>query len=96
MFVVKFQKWSDLQKVQEGRPWTFDRYLFCFSNYDGVRTPQQIEFNKEPIWVQIHDLLLGMMKKPYGEKSGKSIGEIIEIDVKEDEVGSGPYLRVKV
>lgn len=87
MFMVKFHKLSDLQRVQEGRPWTFDKYLFCFSNYDGLLTPQHIEFNREPMWVQLHDLPLGMMKKLYGEKLGKSIGKVIEVGVDEDEVG---------
>lgn len=45
-YVVKLQNLCDFQKVQEGRLWTFDSYLFCFTQYDGFLTPQQFEFKR--------------------------------------------------
>lgn len=48
------------------------------------------------MWVQLHDLLMGMMNRVYAERLGKSIGEIIEIDVDRERAGWGPYLRLKM
>lgn len=51
-FIVEFQDVQDLQKVQDGRrPGTFDQNLLCLTNYDRRLSPQQIVFNKEPMWV---------------------------------------------
>lgn len=36
------------------------------------------------------------MNSCYGEEFEKSIGEVIELDVHNDDIGWGPYLRVKV
>lgn len=81
IFVVKFQNEAELHKVQERQPWTFDRYLLCFTKFDGCLTLQQVDFNKELMWVQLHDLPKGMMTRVYGERLGKFIRKIIEIDV---------------
>lgn len=88
LFIVEFQDVQDLQKVQDGtRPWTFDQNLLCITNYDRRLSPQQIIFNKEPIWVQLHNIPLSMMNHTYGEKIGKIIGEILDIDVDQDDMG---------
>lgn len=34
LFVVEFQDKLDLLKVLVGRPWSFDRNLFCLTSYD--------------------------------------------------------------
>lgn len=34
LFVLEFSTRKDLLKVQEGRPWTFDRYLLCLAKYN--------------------------------------------------------------
>lgn len=39
------------------------------------------------MWVQIHNVLFGMMNKVHGKILEKTIGEIIEIDVDKDGVG---------
>lgn len=48
------------------------------------------------MWIQLHDLPMGIMTKVYGERLGKSIGEIKEVDVDKDGLGWRPYLRIKV
>lgn len=48
------------------------------------------------MWVQIHNLPLGMTKSIYGKRFGKSIREVIKLDIDKDGMGWGPYLRVKV
>lgn len=95
LFVVEFQDASDFQKVQDRRSWTFDRFLQCFTNYDRRLIPQQIVFHKEPMWAQLHNIPLGMMNRAYGEKIGNIICENLDIDVDQDGLGRGPYLRVK-
>lgn len=71
LFLIKFRENLDLKWVQEGRPWSFDRNLLCLTEYDASFIPQSINFFKEPIWVQMHNIPFGMMNKFYGEKLGR-------------------------
>lgn len=96
MFLIIFDETLDVQRVQEGRPWSFDENLFCLKEYDGSLTTNLVKFCREPILVQMHNIPFTMMNRYYGKILGKAIGEIIEVDVDKDGAGWGPYLRVKV
>lgn len=87
IFVVNFQNEAELHKVQQGQLWTFDKYLLCFTKFNGHLTLQRVDFNKELMWAQLHDLPKVMMTRVYGERLRKFIRKIIEIDVNKDGVG---------
>lgn len=74
----------------------FYQNLLCLTTFDGKLALNQIEFTKDPIRVQMHDVPLGMMNSFYREELGKSIDEVIELDVDNDSIELGLYLRVKV
>lgn len=44
----------------------------------------------------MHNIPLGMMNKAYGEKLGKAITEVLDIDIGKNGVGGGPFNRIKV
>lgn len=71
-------------------------YLFCLTNFDCKLAPQDFVFKKEPFQVQLHKLPLGMMNRRFGESLEEIISEVEDVDVGEDGVGWGPYLRVRV
>lgn len=70
LFIVEFKEASDLKKILDGRPWSFDKNLFCLIKYIRKLIPQQVVFTKEPMWPQVHDLPLGMMNQTYRELFG--------------------------
>lgn len=47
----------------------------------------QVEFIREPIWVQMHHFPFSMMNKPYGEELGKRTSKVIEVDVDQNRLG---------
>lgn len=94
IFLLEFFETLNLQKVQEGCPWSFNRNLFCIQAYDASLTPSKIQFIREPMWVQLHNIHFGMMNRVFGEILGNKIGEIINIDVDNDKVGWGPFLQI--
>lgn len=53
-------------------------------------------FKREPLWVQFHNLPLGMMNQVYGEKLGRTVGDVKGIDVDTNGLGWAPYLRIKI
>lgn len=84
---MDFHNKKDLKKVHDGRPWGFGRYMFCITSFNRNIVPQNLPFNNELIWVQLHQLVLGMMNCKYGEFMGEVLGEVKELDIDEDGVG---------
>jgi hypothetical protein len=80
----------------EGRPWTFDGNLVSLAEFDGVRPVAELEFEKVPFWVRMYDLPLACMSKAMGLRIGATVGEVLEVDVDEEGVGWGEFLRVRI
>ncbi|KAF5470878.1 hypothetical protein F2P56_011366 [Juglans regia] len=96
VFVLTFATHADKQRILDGRPWLFDNVLFPLRPYDGLLLPGQIKFESEIFWVQLHDLPLGLMTRECGERIGGSVGKVIAVDVADDGIGWGRFLRVKI
>ncbi|XP_040995985.1 uncharacterized protein LOC121242150 [Juglans microcarpa x Juglans regia] len=95
LFLVEFQKDVDIVRVLNGRPWTFDKHLIFIQLFD-KSTPNEMIFNQEPLWIQLHDLPLAAMIVDGGEKIGSTIGDVLYVDVNGDGVGWGKFLRIRV
>lgn len=52
-----------------------------------------MNFNKERMWVQMHNLPLACMNEVRGRLIGESIGSVEEVDVKEDGSGWSSFFR---
>lgn len=96
LFIFEIQETLDLIRIEKRCSWSFDRNLFCLCKFDGKLAPNQVSFTQEPMWVQLHNILLGMMNTIYGEDLGKNIGEVIELDVDKDGIGWSPYVLIRV
>ncbi|XP_040997111.1 uncharacterized protein At4g02000-like [Juglans microcarpa x Juglans regia] len=53
-------------------------------------------FDHEEFWLQLHQLPMAFMNKECCIHIGNSVGKIINVDVPEDGVGWGEFLRIKV
>jgi hypothetical protein len=96
LFIVECEKWWDKDRILEGRPWTFDGDLFSLVDYDGLTQMEDMEFEKAAFWVRMYRLPLACMGKEVGLQMGSTVGEVEDIDVLDDGVGWGEYLRVKI
>lgn len=83
-------------RILEGRPWTFDGHLLSLVEFDGITPVEELEFEKVAFWVQMYNLPLACMNKAMGLHIGALVGEVEEVDVDEEEVGWGKYLRVRI
>lgn len=59
--------------------------MLVLKNFDAYTPLQQMRFDYEQFWVQLHQLPMG-----------NSLGKIIDIDISEDGVGWGRFLHLKV
>jgi hypothetical protein len=96
IFLADFEHEWDKSRILEGRSWLFDGNLVSLSEYDGLTPPSQMEFDKASFWMRMYILPLACMGKEIGIKIGSSVGLVEEIDIFDDEVGWGEYLRICV
>ena len=65
-------------------------------DYNGEMTLEEIGFAFIPIWVRAMKMPFGMMHMERGEAIGGEMGKFMVMDVEEDNIEVGKYLRIKV
>ncbi|KAJ0089496.1 hypothetical protein Patl1_14179 [Pistacia atlantica] len=96
LFLPEFQNVTDLQKVLNGLPWSFDRALIAIQRVDSSTPSNTSCFTHEPFWVQLHNMPFTAMNDDYGVQLASAIGKVLEVDVGANGLGWGSFLRVKV
>ena len=89
-------KHSDLERVLEYEPWTYDKHLVIFQRIDNATTVSSLAFNECTFWAQIHDLPIKSMTPELGMSIGNSIGKAVCVAESNDDGVIGRYLRVRV
>ena len=72
-FMFKFANKKDKLRVQEGSPWSFDKHLIGFKDYDGDLKPAKSVFDKACFQVRVYGLPLKMMSQGFAERIGKKM-----------------------
>lgn len=81
----------------EGQPWLFNNFLFILMSFDRFTQPLHLlDFDREQFWVQLYNLPLACINRECMEHIGKTLGNLLEVDVLEDEVRWGRLLQIKV
>lgn len=95
-FLLEFQLLTDKEKLLQGRPWSFDQHLICFSDFHGGLSPFEVQFQLELFWIQIHNLPFPGMNKEVGSLIVFGLGKVLKIEVDTEGFGWGSFLRVCV
>jgi hypothetical protein len=96
LFLIDLENWWDKDHILDGRPWTFDGDLLSLLEFDGLTPIEDMEFGNAAFWVRMYRLPLACMGRDVGLQVGSTVGEVVDIDVLDDGVGWGEYLRVKI
>jgi hypothetical protein len=96
LFVFQFPNEHERSRVMNGSPWLFENHLLALTEFDGSCLATQIQFNRCCFWVQLHGVPLYFMTKTTGERVGGTLGTVMEVDVPENGVGWGPFLRARI
>jgi hypothetical protein len=97
MFLIEFENGWERSKVMEGRPWVFDGNLVSLAYFDGLTFPICTEFWQGTFlgtYVQSTFSVHG--KGNWLSDWGSSVGMVEEVDVDEEGVGWGEFLRVQI
>jgi hypothetical protein len=95
-FVVRFSSEGDWRHVLKNGPWQFDFHVILLKDYDGSIRPSDMVFDSMEVWVRVLDLPMDMMNAAYGKLIGGWIGKYISVEVDEDGLAWGTYLRIRV
>ena len=75
VLLFTFEKKEEVERIMSNAPWSFDKHLVVLRWFDKEVRLRDLEFNKIPIWVQIHDVPIRFMNKTVaGRRSVKLLG----------------------
>ncbi|XP_075664974.1 uncharacterized protein LOC142634558 [Castanea sativa] len=89
-----FDNKEEAEKILSLQPWTFDKHLVVLSHFDNATQISELNFNKVPLWVHVHDIPLPFLNRGVAEELCSAVGEVSK-DTKLSEMDGGHFFRVK-
>lgn len=93
---MDFKSLQDRRQAILGGPWNFFRDLIIFREPRRLQTPSSMTFDDLAIWVQCFNVPLVLMHKDFLEKVGSQIGEVEEIDTRDNGFAMGRFARIRI
>jgi hypothetical protein len=69
--------------------------LIVLAEFDPNKALEEYVFDIIPIWIRVFNLPLGWMNRDMGLEIGDLVGKGVEVEVGEDGMAVGEYLRIK-
>jgi 14-3-3 protein epsilon len=82
--------------VLNGGPWTFDNNMLLLEQVQVGMQIDNIPLVHTNIWVQIHNLPMGLMKENVGVRLANYIGSFVEYDKNNGSSFWRQYMRIRV
>ncbi|KAL9677451.1 hypothetical protein QQ045_005682 [Rhodiola kirilowii] len=96
MAVLKFEDKLKLEKVLEEGPWTYQNQLILIKRWEFGRKPEDLEFSKVQVWVQMHGIPVELMTEKISMGIAETIGKVCRKMPEETEVRKKKFARYKV
>ncbi len=96
LFLAVFKEENDLERVFVQSPWTFDKKLIQIVRFEGDLQPTEVKFTHSAFWIRVYNLPIKSMIREVGEDIGREIGGFLKVDVPDNGLGWGKYLRIRV
>ncbi|KAK6124740.1 hypothetical protein DH2020_041516 [Rehmannia glutinosa] len=94
--LFQFRNLIDRQKVINGSPWLFDKFLHALSDMNVSQIGSKLDITSCPFWVRLHDVPIGLINKSFATEAGNIIGKFITVDTDSDGLSIGRFLRIRV
>ncbi|PNX70160.1 hypothetical protein L195_g057150, partial [Trifolium pratense] len=95
-FLFQFAHPLDMEAVLNGGPWTFDNNTLLLEQVQIGMQIEHIPLFHINLWVQIHDLPMGLMKEKFGIQLANYIGQFVEYDKNNNSSFWRQYMRIRV
>lgn len=61
LYIFQFEDAKEKDRAFLRQPWSFNKSLIVFKEFDGLSVLESINMNRSPFWIQVHGLPLGIM-----------------------------------
>ncbi|CAH9132533.1 unnamed protein product [Cuscuta epithymum] len=95
-FMLQLFHESDISRVLQDGPWSFDQNLVVISRVGERDMPLEVELNHAEFWVQIHNLPLSFMTETVAIGVGRYLGRLVKIDERTLKGKSKEFVRIRV
>jgi hypothetical protein len=95
-FLFHFAHPLDMEAVLNGGPWSFDNNTLVLEQVQLGMQVDQIPLFHVNLWVQIHNLPMGLMKEKVGIQLANYIGAFVEYDKNNNSSFWRQYMRLRV
>ena len=96
VLVFAFEYESDLERVLQGEPLSYDKYVVSFQQVDDDTAITEMECGFVSFWVQMHNLPVGRMKYEFASALGRTVGVVEHVAENEEEKGYEGCVCVRV
>ena len=96
VLVFAFEDVTDLERVLQGEPWSYDKHLVSFQRVDIDTEVTEMQCGYVSFWVQIYNLPIGRMKREFAMALGSAVGEVEQVAESEEEKGYEGCMRIRV
>lgn len=96
IFLFRFALLTDRKRILEGGLWIFYSNLLVLKELDAFANPASTNFDFAELWVQIHKVPMICMSRRWGFELGKSVGQVVDVDINALGDCLGRYLRVHI
>uniref|UniRef100_A0A2N9HU09 Reverse transcriptase domain-containing protein n=1 Tax=Fagus sylvatica TaxID=28930 RepID=A0A2N9HU09_FAGSY len=87
MLVFAFEDVSDLERVLQSEPWSYDKHLVSFQRVEADTSISEMDCQWVSFWVQIHNLPVRRMNHETASALGGTLGVVEKVVESEEERG---------
>jgi len=84
IFLFKFKSEIDLRRIWNGEPWTIMGNHLNLKKWHADANVNDIDFSHSCFWIRIYGVPLTMQNNANGERIGKLLGHLLELDMREE------------
>ena len=95
MVLFVFNNSSDVERIIENRPWSFDKHLVVLQTFEEFSKLKDLVFDIALFWVQVQDIPVRFMSKKVAESICETIREVRRSPESTNDDG-GNFIRVRV
>jgi hypothetical protein len=96
LFTIQFTCLGDWNKAMFQGPWFFRNQALIIEEYDGFANPRTVVLDKITVWAQVWKLPDLCLKEPIIKGMCRSMGEVLEVQIKLPTGFVGPFVRIRV
>ncbi|KAG5006391.1 hypothetical protein JHK85_024933 [Glycine max] len=87
---------KDIQRVKGGGGGGVGGGQLFLININGSEVPSQVPMQEIPIWIEVHNIPLGLTTIAVGKKIGNFLDQFVDYDDKHNSSPLMSYMRIKV